>query len=81
MKEVHIKISNISRKQWVSLLIELNLVKNAWLRFGPVLNIKAKDFDRIIKWGKKTHGKDTRDIDSTFQRYSRKRQNRVHSSH
>ena len=43
--------------------------------------IKAKDFDRIIKWGKKTHGEDTHDIDSTFRRYSRKRQNRVHSSH
>ena len=81
MKEVHIKISNISHKQWVSLLIELNLVKNAWQRFGPVLNIKAKDFDRIIKWGKKTHGKDTRDIDSTFRRYPRKRQNRVYSSY
>ena len=81
MKEVHIKISNISHKQWVSLLIELNLVKNAWQRFGPVLNIKAKDFDRIIKWGKKTHGKDTRDIDSTFRRYSGKRQNRVRPSH
>jgi len=81
MKEVHIKISNISHRQWVSLLIELNLVKDAWLRFGPVLNIKAKDFDRIIKWGKKIHGKDTHNIDSTFRRYSRKRQNRVHSSH
>ena len=81
MKEVHIKISNISQKQWVNLLIELNLVKHAWQRFGPVLNIKAQDFNRIIKWGKKIHGKDTRDIDSTFQRYSRKRQNRVRSSH
>ena len=81
MKEVHIKISNISQKQWVNLLIELNLVKSSWRKFGPVLNIKAKDFDRIIKWGKKTHGEDTRDIDSTFRRYYRKRQNRVHSSH
>ena len=81
MKEVHIKISNISQKQWVNLLIELNLVKSSWRKFGPVLNIKAKDFDRIIKWGKKTHGEDTHDIDSTFRRYSRKRQNRVYSSH
>jgi len=73
MKEVHIKVSNISQKQWVNLLIELNLVKNAWQRFGPVFNIKAKDFDRIIKWGKKTHGEDTRDIDSTVQRNRSKR--------
>ena len=77
MKEVHIKISNISQKQWVNLLIELNLVKNAWQRFGPVFNIKAKDFDRIIKWGKKTHGEDTSDIDITLQRNNRKTPSRV----
>ena len=76
MKEVHIKVSNISQKQWANLLIELNLVKEAWLKFGPVLNIKAKDFNRIIKWGRKTHGKDTGDIDSTFQRHRRKRKAR-----
>ena len=81
MKEVHIKVSNISQKQWTNLLIELNLVKDSCQRFGPEINIKAKNFDRIIKWGRKLHGQDTGDIDSTFQRYSRKRQNRVHSSH
>jgi len=56
MKEVHIKVSNISNKQWVNLLLELNLVKNAWKRFGPEINIKTKNFDRIIKWGKKKPG-------------------------
>ena len=81
MKEVHLKVSNISTKQWANLLLELNLVKDSWQKFGPNISIKAKNFDKIIKWGKKTHGKDTRDIDSTFQRHSRKRQNRVHSSH
>ena len=68
MKEVHIKVSNISQKQWTNLLIELNLVKTAWKRFGPELNIKAKNFDKIIKWGQKIHGEDTRDIDFTFRR-------------
>jgi len=58
MKEVHIKVSNISQKQWTNLLIELNLVKNAWQRFGPDINIKARNFDRIIKWGKKKPGED-----------------------
>ena len=81
MKEVHLKVSNISTKQWANLLLELNLVKDSWQKFGPHISIKAKNFEKIIKWGKKTHGKDTRDIDSTFRRYSRKRQNRVHSSH
>ena len=73
MKEVHLKVSNISQKQWVNLLIELNLVKSSWRKFGPVLNIKAKDFDRIIKWGRRAHGEDTGDIDSTVQRNRSKR--------
>jgi len=72
MKEVHIKVSHISQKQWTNLLIELNLIKNAWQRFGPEINIKAKNFDRIIKWGRKLHGQDTGDIDSTFQRHTRR---------
>ena len=66
MKEVHIKVSNISNKQWANLLIELNIVKSSWKRFGPDLNIKAKNFNKIIKLGRKTHGENTGDIDSTF---------------
>ena len=72
MKEVQLKISNISPKQWTSLLIELNLVKSSWRRFGPKIKIKARNFDKIIKWGRKKHGEDTSDIDTTVQRYSRK---------
>ena len=72
MKEVHIKVSNISQKQWVNLLLELNLVKAAWRRFGPHINIKAKNFDRIVKWGRKANGENTGDIDSTFQRHTRR---------
>ena len=73
MKEVHIKVSNISQKQWANLLIELNLVKDSWQRFGPEINIKAKDFNRIVKWGKKRHGEDTRNIDFTFRRNTHKK--------
>jgi len=72
MKEVHLKVSNISPKQWTSLLIELNLVKSSWRRFGPEIKIKAKNFDKIIKWGRKIHGEDTNNIDITFQRKHRK---------
>ena len=68
MKEVHIKVSNISQKQWTDLLLELNLVKSSWKRFGPDINIKAKNFDKIIKLGRRIHGKDTSDIDFTFRR-------------
>ena len=61
MKEINIKVKNISQKQWPLLLVELNLVAQHWKRYGPIMNIKAKNFDRIIKWGKKKHGESEED--------------------
>ena len=61
MKEINIKVSNISQKQWPLLLVELNLVAQAWKKYGPNMKIKAKNFDKIIKWGKKKHGATSED--------------------
>ena len=61
MKEINIKIKNISSKQWPLLLVELKLVAQHWKRYGPIMNIKAKNFDKIIKWGKKKHGESEED--------------------
>ena len=61
MKEINIKVKNISSKQWPLLLVELNLVAQHWKRYGPIMNIKAKNFDKIIKWGKKKHGEPEKD--------------------
>ena len=61
MKDINIKVSNISSKQWSLLLVELNLVAQNWKRYGPIVNIKAKNFNKIIKWGKKKHGDTTED--------------------
>ena len=61
MKEINIKVKNISQKQWPLLLVELNLVAQNWKRYGPIMNIKAKNFDKIIKWGKKKHGESEED--------------------
>ena len=61
MKEINIKIENITHKQWVNLLIELNLVKDSWRKFGPRINIKARNLDKIIKWGKKKHDDPVKD--------------------
>jgi len=55
MKEINIKINNISKKQWSLLLIELNLISENWRKYGPVIDIKAKNFDKTIKWGRKKH--------------------------
>ena len=56
MKEINIKIKNISQRQWPLLLVELNLVAQNWKRYGPIIDIKAKNFNKIIKWGRKRHG-------------------------
>ena len=60
-KDINIKGSNISQKQWPLLLVELNLVSENWKKYGPVMNIKAKNFNKTIKWGKKKHGDITED--------------------
>ena len=61
MKEINIKVSNISQKQWSLLLVELNLVSENWKKYGPVINIKAKNFDKTIRWGKRKHGESEED--------------------
>ena len=61
MKEINIKVSNISQKQWSLLLVELNLVSKNWRSYGPIIDIKAKNFDKIIKWGQKKHGDTSED--------------------
>ena len=61
MKEINIKIKNISQKQWPLLLVELNLVAQTWKKYGPQMEIKAKNFDKIIKWGRRKHGDTTED--------------------
>ena len=64
MKEIHIKVSNISERQWNSFLIELNLVRSSWRKFGPRIEIKAKlehethnniiTYDKLKRSGNKT---------------------------
>ena len=68
MKEVHLKVSNISQKQWADLLLELNLVKSSWKRFGPDISIKARNFDKIVRWGQHIPGENTDNINPAFQR-------------
>ena len=55
-REINIKVDNVSSRQWPLLLVELNLVAKSWEKYGPIMNIKAKNFNKIIKWGKKRHG-------------------------
>jgi hypothetical protein len=49
-KKVVISSDNISPKQWSVLLLELNIMKQAWRPFAR-LEIKTADFKRVVKWG------------------------------
>jgi len=77
MKEIKIKVNNASQKQWALLLIELNMLKDSWRRYGPMLNIKANNFNKIIKWGRRKHDENIDHPDPPVQRNHSSRQNRV----
>ena len=64
-KSINLKESNITSKQWSNLIIELNLVAEAWKSYGPIIKLKTHNLDRIIKWGRKT-GDDKEDGRSSY---------------
>ena len=54
-RKITLNIKGGSRKQYTTLILELNLMAQSWNKFG--VDIKLPGQERIIKWGKKT-GKD-----------------------
>jgi hypothetical protein len=55
-RNINIKVTNITPKQWTNLVIELNLMADAWKPYGPTIKLKTLNLERIIKWGRKKHG-------------------------
>ncbi len=53
-REINIKVANITPKQWTNLVIELNLMAEAWKPYGPKIKLKTRNLERIIKWGRST---------------------------
>ena len=53
MKEkiITIKVKSGSTKQYSNLLLELNLVKQAWRSYGVDLQINAPGLKSILTWG------------------------------
>ena len=49
-KTVTISSTNITPKQWSVLLLELNIMKQAWKSYAT-LDIEAPDFQKVVKWG------------------------------
>ena len=42
-------------------MIKVDIRSKNWRSYGPIIDIKAKNFDRIIKWGRRKHGDPTED--------------------
>ena len=57
-KKITLKVSNISNKQWSSLVLELNLIKKAWARFGPDIKLETPGLKRILSMGTSNKGLD-----------------------
>jgi len=53
-KEITIKSSNITPKQWSSLVLELNLIVKAWKPYAT-LELKTPGIKKILGWGTRRH--------------------------
>ena len=53
-KEIIIKSRNITPKQWSSLVLELNLIVQAWKPYAT-LELKTPGLKKIIGWGTRKH--------------------------
>jgi hypothetical protein len=53
LRKLTITSKNISAKQWTNLLIELNLVTEAWKPYAK-LELQATGLKKIIAFGRKT---------------------------
>ena len=54
-KKVTLSAKGASLKQWSDLMLELNLMKKAWHRYGVTINIQAPGIKKIIGWGTKKY--------------------------
>ena len=61
MKTVTINVSGASQSQWSTFLLELNLMKKAWKRYGVDAELKAKSLTKIINLGT-TYGEANRKL-------------------
>jgi hypothetical protein len=57
MKEkiITIKVNGALQGQWSHLLLELNLMKQAWKPYGVDINLKASGLKNVLNHGTKVH--------------------------
>jgi len=54
-KVITIKVDGAAQGQWSSLLLELNLMKQAWKPYGVNINIKASGLKNVLNYGTKVN--------------------------
>ena len=55
MKKATIIAKGASVKQWSDLMLELNLMKKSWHRYGVTIEVKTSGIKKIINWGTKKY--------------------------
>ena len=57
MKEkiITLKVNGAAQGQWSSLLLELNLMKQAWRSYGVNINMKASGLKNVLNHGTKVN--------------------------
>ena len=58
-KKAIVSAEGASTKQWSDLMLELNLMKKSWHRYGVTLDIQTPGIKKILAWG--TRKFDTKD--------------------
>ena len=53
-KEIIIKSSNITSKQWSALILELNLIVQQWKPYAK-LELRTPGLNKILGWGRKRY--------------------------
>jgi len=72
MKTVTLNVKGGSQSQWSTLILELNIIKKAWKRYGVELELKAPNINKIISQGT-NNGKDSSNSSSVVRRKPSKR--------
>ena len=55
MKKATITAKGASVKQWSDLMLELNLMKKSWHRYGVKIEVKTPGIKKILGWGTKKY--------------------------
>ena len=69
MKTISLKVDGTSQSQWSTFVLELNLMKKAWIRYGVDVELKAPSISKIISQGT-SNGKKSVD-------YKKKKKNHI----